>query len=171
MLISPEYKKLLQKTHEQSPKFGHAGNKAKDVVLELCAEYHTQDVLDYGCGKGMLAKFLDFPIQSYDPGVPRFSKLPKPADIVICRDVLEHVEEECIEDVLDHLQSLIQRVGWFVIVFAPSLEVLADGANAHLLQRDRHWWLEQLEKRWSIKEFRLRGHREAKVIVEPKDGK
>jgi hypothetical protein len=37
---------------------------------EAVAELKTTSILDYGCGKGYLAKALPFPIWEYDPAIP-----------------------------------------------------------------------------------------------------
>ena len=96
-------------------------------------------------GKGR-CKELPVPIWSYDPSVDREAESPRPADVVICADVLEHVEGEKILFVLDDLRRVTKQVGYFVIHTGPSSKTLADGRNAHILQRDKEWWAPDLKK-------------------------
>ena len=104
--------------------------------------------LDYGCGKGKLAEVVP-DVACYDPAVERFAAPAKPADVVICRDVMEHVENECIDEVLDHIRSLSRKAAWFAIATRPAKKVLADGRNAHVSIHPSAWWVEKLQSRWN----------------------
>ncbi|MCI0564617.1 MAG: hypothetical protein MN733_39620 [Nitrososphaera sp.] len=117
----------------------------------LCDKLKTQDVLDYGCGKGLTAAGLPFPIKEYDPAIEGKDTLPEPADVVLCLDVLEHVEPECISEVLDHLASLTKKVGIFNIALYPAMKTLADGRNAHLIVESAWWWAYEVSKRFAIR--------------------
>src|ERR1700693_285250 len=101
-LISPEYASLNQKLHKDNESYGTSGIQYAQDVMNLCFQHNTQDVLDYGCGKSTLANNLPFKIQQYDPCVERYKAKPWPADIVVCTDVLEHIEPDCINDVIAH---------------------------------------------------------------------
>jgi hypothetical protein len=110
-------------------------------------------VLDYGCGRGSLAEALKpHRCQQYDPGIPGRDVLPKPSDVVVCTDVLEHVEPDKLESVLDHLARLTARAAYIVIATRPANAVLPDGRNAHLIVETPEWWLERLEQdaRWQV---------------------
>lgn len=143
-LISEEYRQLNAQLHADNLAYGVGGGKHAKTVEKLCASLKTTSVLDYGCGKGYLAKELPFPIWEYDPAIPSKSDTPRPADIVVCADVLEHIEPERIEYVLDDLRRCTRKVGYFVIHTGPSAKSLADGRNAHILQQTRSWWEEKL---------------------------
>lgn len=80
----------------------------------------------------------------YDPAVEQYAKEPEPADFVVCTDVLEHVEPECIRDVLEHIASLALKAFWAYITTSPSNKMLPCGKNAHILQRDKDWWAREL---------------------------
>ena len=82
-----------------------------------------------------------------------FSGTPNPADIVACTDVLEHIEPECLEDVLADLRQVTKRLGFFTIATRPAKKFLADGRNAHLIQQDAKWWIERLWKHFKIQQF------------------
>jgi 2-polyprenyl-3-methyl-5-hydroxy-6-metoxy-1,4-benzoquinol methylase len=149
-LISAEYRDLNAKLHKENLYYGVGGGKHADTVKKLAESLKTTSVLDYGCGKGYLAKSLDFPIWEFDPAIPEKSETPRPADIVACTDVLEHVEPERIDYVLDDLRRVTKQVGFYVIHTGPSGKTLADGRNAHLLQRDRAWWEAALSKYFTV---------------------
>ena len=70
--------------------------------------------------------------------------------MVVCIDVLEHIEPECLDDVLDDLQRLVIKYGFFTIHTGPAQKVLPDGRNAHLTQEPLSWWNEKLESRFTM---------------------
>lgn len=149
-VITSEYRQLNQKLHEQNCYYGVSGHLRADTVLGLAQQLNTQDVLDYGCGKGTLAKQLPWPIKEYDPAIPGKDHDPVPADIVICTDVLEHVEPTLLNNVLMDLGRCSKRLAYLVIHTGPSMKTLPDGRNTHLIQQNRLWWYEQLEKWFEV---------------------
>lgn len=143
-LISNEYRDLQQAFHTERPDYGISSGKYVDQVRHLAEQIKTRSILDYGCGKALLAKGLPFPIQSYDPCIPEYSRKPEPADIVVCTDVLEHIEPMCIDAVLEDLARLTQKLLLIDVACRPAKKFLPDGRNAHLLQCEPHWWLSKL---------------------------
>lgn len=135
-------------------------------IAELSRQYKTQDILDYGCGKSTLSLNLPLPIKQYDPAIKRYSDPPEPADIVVCTDVLEHIEPEYLEAVLDDLKRLVKKAGFFTVACVEAKKVLADGRNAHLIVESPEWWLRKLMERFYIKFFNAMD-RECLVVVEP----
>ena len=114
-LISDGYKQELIKRHAECPLYGSEGYKYKEIVRKLVESTKAKSVLDYGCGKGVLANKLDFPIWEYDPVIEGKTSSPKAADLVICTNVLESVEDQCLGDVLVDLSRCVKKVGYFVI--------------------------------------------------------
>lgn len=149
MLITEEYRALNKKLHE-NPHYGTVGRNYADRIMMAVNRTGSRDILDYGCGKRTLEKTLGFPIRNYDPAIDGVNGDPKPADIVACTDVLEHIEPECLEDVLDHLAQLTRTVAYLYIENTPARKILADGRNAHLIQKPADWWMEKLSKRFNI---------------------
>ena len=149
MLISPEYVRLNAEHHRTVPNYGSCGGNAANLVL-VCQQLGTQDVLDYGCGKGNLAKQMPWSIKEYDPAIPGKDGHAEPADVVICRDVLEHVESDCLYAVLADLARCVKRIGLFSIATQRSWDVLADGRNAHVLQRPYDWWKKKLSDHFFV---------------------
>ena len=96
-LISDQYLELNKQLHEENKFYGTQGQKYLDEVIKLAKLFNTQDILDYGCGKSTLANNLPFTIQQYDPAITKYSCPPREADIVVCTDVIEHIEPWCLE--------------------------------------------------------------------------
>lgn len=150
MLISDDYRRLNQEVHEKSATWGLLPFESIRLIKKLCEGTRIESILDYGCGKGRLGKVLSC-VQSYDPAVPEFDHPPKPADLVVCTSVLEHVEPEALDQVLDELKQLTWKLTMLVVSCYPSREILSDGRNAHLIQEPFEWWLPKLTERWKIK--------------------
>lgn len=164
LTYSPDYKRLQQEFHVQRPDYGCSGHKYADAILGLARSLKTESVLDYGCGKCTLAKALPFPIANYDPFIPEFHKLPgEHFDIVVCTDVMEHVEEEFVKSVLDEIQSLADKLVFFQIATAPAQKVLPDGRNAHITIRPASWWLPLLC--YSFEPLQFENHRNGFVFI------
>lgn len=149
-LISAEYKRMNEQLHESRLDYGISGAKYAEIVFKLCQNMKTAAVLDYGCGKGYLAKALPFPIWEYDPAVPTKAELPRPADLVICTDVLEHVEPEKLLFVLADLRRVTRKIGYFVIHLGPAKKQLPDGRNSHLIQKSEAWWKKTLGRYFEV---------------------
>jgi len=144
-LISSLSLKLNRKLHKR-PEYGIGGARhAKRVRSILATLPPDATVLDFGCGKGRLQHALPFPIAQYDPAVKQYAAVPLPADLVVCTDVLEHVEPDRLIAVLTELRRCMIRVGYFVIHTGAARKTLADGRNAHLIQQDARWWRRQLK--------------------------
>lgn len=130
------------------------GHKYANSVRDLALSIGALSVLDYGCGKqtlrAALPEYLPFDWFQYDPAIPEFEAEPDPADLVVCTDVLEHIEPECLQPVLDHMRSLTQKATFIVIHTGKASKTLPDGRNAHLIQEGPRWWLNALDDRWTL---------------------
>jgi hypothetical protein len=166
-LISDEYRGLNARLHEENLAYGVGGGRHAPMVIRLRESCGVTSVLDYGCGKGGLAKELPFPIWEYDPAIPGKQESPRPADLVVCTDVLEHVEPDKIDFVIADLARCTLKVGYFVIHTGPSKKTLADGRNSHILQRERAWWEKRLSRSFDVGKITERG-KELHVVVAPK---
>lgn len=146
--ISENYLALNKELHKTN-NFGSGGwKRAKKVYEEFLKSRLLTNILDYGCGKGMLAKEIYYTygiwVSNYDPTVEEYSTRPTGKwDGITCMDVLEHVEPELLTEVLNDLKSLgtVGCLYYFNVALVPSNKTLADGRNAHLIVRDQDWWL------------------------------
>jgi len=153
MLITEEYRKLNAQKHDESANFGALGYKLAKNVREIARRIGAHTILDYGCGKRTLEKELGYAISNYDPAIPGCDALPAPADLVVCCDVLEHIEPECLDEVLDHLRELTKHTVMFVIDTHAANKHLPDGRNAHAIIQPPEWWVPHLISRWTIREI------------------
>jgi hypothetical protein len=152
-LITPEYQSLQTQFHNARPDYGISSRKHIDHVLHLAKNLGTRDILDYGCGKAMLQKGIPFPIQNYDPAMSEYTRRPMPADLVVCTDVLEHIEPTCLKDVMDDLRSLTRKCLLLDVACRPASKILPDGRNAHLIIETPNWWLSWLLPRFNLHSF------------------
>lgn len=153
MTTSPEYQRLLRELHDRENSFG--GGTHVLTIAQVMKTLNVQSVSDYGAGKMRLEEALrkEFGLQfsylPYDPAFPEYGS-PMPADLVCCIEVLEHVELEMIDAVLKQLAEITVKWGFFTIHCSNSSKSLADGRNAHILQRPTPWWLARLSNYFDI---------------------
>src|SRR4030043_2338070 len=86
-------------------------------IDNFAQEIGAQTILDYGCGKGRLEQFLiekGYDVYNYDPATFG-DQITFPADLVVCTDMMEHVEIEYIDIILDYIKQLA-IVGIFFVI-------------------------------------------------------
>ena len=142
--ISDAYKELNESLHKDSKGFGTSGYLHYGTIMEVFKDFGCQDILDYGCGKNTLANNVPFKIKKYDPCIEKYSYEPAPSDLVVCTDVLEHVEEDKTIELLRHINSLTKKVAFVVINLEKSFKFLSDYRNAHINLHSRRWWTKRL---------------------------
>jgi 2-polyprenyl-3-methyl-5-hydroxy-6-metoxy-1,4-benzoquinol methylase len=161
MLITDSYRELNKDLHAQGM-YGRKGDKWTAKVASLIEQFKPRCILDYGCGQGALGRALGVQVAEYDPAIPGKDKEPEPADLVICTDVLEHIEPECLDAVLDHLRGLTKSVLFAVVSTRPAKKFLSDGRNAHLIVEPWTFWQEKLSSRFDIGQTTVH-HKEVEV--------
>src|SRR5688572_8411988 len=108
--ISDEYLRMQQELHK-NPNYGVASLHFAPFVADVIRQTGVRSVSDYGAGKKNLLKGLAQAGVSvaqylpYDPAFPEYGP-PRPADLVCCIDVLEHIEPERLDSVLRELHSI-----------------------------------------------------------------
>ena len=150
-LISDEYRKLNAQLHFERPEWGRQSMKYWETVKELADHMGAKTLLDYGCGKQMLKAALEpfgYTVIGYDPAFPDLATPPEPARLVICTDVLEHVEPECLDAVLEDLHRVTQDVALLVIATRESHRKMPDGSSPHRTVKDQAWWMDKLGERF-----------------------
>jgi len=147
VLITDTYRELNARLHKDRPDYGTSGQRYAHIVRYLCERFDTRDVLDYGCGKRTLERALGFSIANYDPCIEGLDKSPEEHDIVACTDVLEHIEPDCLDEVLKDIRRCTKKSAFLLIATRPAVKTLADGRNAHLIQEGQGWWKERLVAR------------------------
>lgn len=171
-LITPEYLALQKDLHERFD-YGWGGD-SEECNLIVRGFEDVKTVLDYGCGQGLLGRLLrpDFEVEEYDPAISGKDEEPARADVVVCADVLEHVEPSCLSGVLLHLRALTKKYGVVIIATKPSEKIMADGRQAHLIVEDAGFWFQQLTGLFNFERFEDRSHigKGLLIVVTPREG-
>ncbi len=177
MTITAPYRALNAALHAAAPEYGAQGGRWLALVQALAERHQAASILDYGCGKNSLLTALAprLPatrLAAYDPALPQYAAAPEPADLVVCTDVLEHIEPDALEAVLADLRRLALKAAFLVVSTRPARRILADGRNAHLIQQPPEWWLPRLWPHFQVLSFRLSSHLEPEdefqAIVRPR---
>jgi len=160
---TPNYIGLQKELHEVGD-YGVSGIENSPTIFhavsQLAKRLKKVHVLDYGSARGhtvakVKSEFWLPPtvtFSCYDPAIDNLSDEPAPADLLICTDVLEHVEPECTWAVLDHIQSLTRCIVFFAISLIPASKTMSDGRNAHINLRKSEFWMREIQKRFIISE-------------------
>lgn len=169
MLISESYRTLNKQLHDTNASYGISGHTYAGLVEGMAICYQAKSILDYGCGKGTLKQALPhLPIAEYDPCIVGKEATPAPADIVICNDVLEHIEPDCLHDVLADLARVTLKLGILVADLIPAVKFLADGRNAHILLGTDVFWREAISEHFEVITVQPEKFRKLVFIVRPK---
>lgn len=127
------------------------------VLKLLIKKNKCESVLDFGCGKATCyirplvvnnkkyQKLIDYwgckNITLYDPAVNIYSRYPTSrADMVICIDVLEHIDPNNIDPFIENLYALTNKVLFIVVATVPASKVFEDGTNIHLTIKSEYQW-------------------------------
>jgi hypothetical protein len=164
--ISEDYRKLNEQMHRERPDYGVWGGRHARAVAQIAEGLKTTSILDYGCGKGTLGRSLSIPIWEYDPAIPGKSDPPRPADLVVCTDVLEHIEPELLGATLYDLKRCTRKTGYFVINTAAAKKSYPDGRNTHLIQEKMDWWVARIKEFFSVVDAKEYGA-ELYILVAP----
>src|SRR5262249_33457682 len=169
--ISADYLALQKQLH-QNPNYGVASIAYAPIVAQVIGRSGARSISDYGAGKQNLKKALNdggvraFDYRPYDPAFPEYGA-PQSADLVCCIDVLEHIEPEYLDAVLRELAAITIKLGFFTIATGPAMKTLADGRNAHLIQKPSSWWLPRLCEFFEIVQLGKDQHG-LSILVEPR---
>lgn len=154
-MISDSYRKQLSQLHQDKPGFGTSSAMYALILRQVIQQYRPAELCDYGCGKQALKDALGIAegYVPYDPAIPGIDAPPTPTDMVVCTDVLEHIELEHLDAVLDDLRRVTVKIGFFAVHTGAALNHLPDGRNAHLIQEPPKWWLPKLLERFDLIQF------------------
>lgn len=153
-LVTDYYRKVLETEHSLG-EWGVASIEYAPRIANIMSRYKLNEILDYGAGAGNLEKNLlillpNVIVHNYEPGIPKWNNKPNPCKMVACTDVIEHIEPDCLNDVLDDLQRVIEKYAFISISTVPAYRVLNNGWNAHICLKDPKEWKEIFEKRFNI---------------------
>lgn len=158
-MISPTLQKnneLYRQFHD-THKNHFSGDGLKPFIPDigfLIKNSNIKTVIEYGCGKAFPWKDYNLKkmwrlekVSFYDPGVEEYSiPLSSPSDLVICIDVMEHIDPECVDEVLDNIDKLSNKAIFFSISTRLATKKLPDGRNAHLTVQPSDWWQQKINR-------------------------
>ena len=128
--------------------YGASSLKSLRLLRPEIQLLRPQSIIDYGCGQSILLDRLNlsYPLDlyRYDPAIPAFAEKPKvKADLLLNIDVLEHIEECDLDDVLADMRSMC-REALIIVDTAPAKRVFPDGRNLHVTLKPHNWWFERI---------------------------
>lgn len=127
-------------------------------ALDIQKKFKFETCVDYGCAKGFLVNALriigcdaygedisEYAVDNCHPNVKKYVSLPNCNyyDLLICKDVLEHIEEVNLPEVLQNLKKKSQQF-FFVIPLGDDdrfriREYEVD--ITHVTKKDEEWWI------------------------------
>lgn len=153
-LVSKEKQKLYAELHKNIPSYGR-GPAIYEEISILIDFLKPKTVLDYGCGKGLLIKSLqeryhDIEFFNYDPAIEEYNHIDRSHyDLLLNTDVLEHIPEDSIDDVLKHMNKLSGNI-FFNLHHGPAVYKLPNGENAHCTIKPKDWYREKIKNLWGV---------------------
>ena len=160
--ISEDWRDANAGLHDRNIKYGSSGYSWAVEIYKLVLQFSATSILDYGCGKGSIYKalwrYVDV-IHCYDPAVTKYCYGRVLSDIVVCTDVMEHVEPQFTTIVLADLKKLCGKVLFVNVSTGISDKAIDECRNAHANIQPASYWLSA---------FKKAGFRLANIHDEPK---
>jgi 2-polyprenyl-3-methyl-5-hydroxy-6-metoxy-1,4-benzoquinol methylase len=141
------------------------------LVKNFVIENNITSVLDVGSGRGNVIKILketnqDIKITScdlkkfhnYDCEFKELNLCDKNSlinlenknyDLIVCLDVLEHVQKECVEDIF----KTFNKISDFTILTIANHSDKHNGVELHIIQENMSYWKPIIEKYFDILTF------------------
>lgn len=148
--VDPRLNEFYARMAEGGAQFqGWTVQQYRTQIKKLVERTQSTDLLDYGSGQGLawpkLAADLGVNVCKYDPSIPRLARKPQRAfHGVICTDVLEHIPEGLVDNVIAELFEYAQRFLFVTTCPRPAKKLFEDGTNMHVTVKPAAWWLEKL---------------------------
>lgn len=171
-LISEDYASQLKQLHNNSEAFGAGGITVKHypLIKNLILQNNVGSILDYGCGKGHFIEYVktNMPgvrIEGFDVASEQYAKLPEGKfDLVVCLDVMEHVEFGALSHVLSEIRQRAGKIFVCSVANYPAKKKLSDGRNAHVTQLPFGYWFTLLSGFFKVLKFTVTGEGDQEAI-------
>jgi hypothetical protein len=134
-----QYKQL-----HSSKVYGVSSKHLAGAIAPLVREFDS--LLDYGCGQSEFVDLMPNKVKHrYDPAIPKYQEQPDPSDVdvVTCLDVMEHVPEAAVDEVLQDIYRLSDKAV-FVISLVEAACRLPNGEQAHTTVKPAAWWADKI---------------------------
>lgn len=171
-LVSDNYAAQLKELHAKSESFGVGNVTAKHypLIQNLIQKRSFGSVLDYGCGKGHFIQFAresmpGLRVEGFDVASDEYAVLPDGKfDVVVCLDVMEHVEFGALSNVLGEIRDRASKVFVCSVANYPAGKKLPDGRNAHVTQMPFSTWFGLFSGFFRVDQFLRTGKAEALFV-------
>tara|TARA_R110000803_G_scaffold166755_4_gene230036 strand:- start:2152 stop:2655 length:504 start_codon:yes stop_codon:yes gene_type:complete len=142
MLISDKHRENYKQYYKNLDGIDERPSRWQPYIEDLVALMRCKTLLDYGCGGyPRLEKHMDLAVTSYDPALPGYDYLPmNQFDMVVCIDVLEHVEPETLDKVIEYLKGRTKKMLLVSVSTSESTKLLPDGSPWHCNVQPRAYW-------------------------------
>jgi hypothetical protein len=139
--------------HNSQPGYG-AGLRHYEYIKLIIQHYKFKTALDYGCGKGRMADSLNTAglvvCSKYDPAINSISTKPRSTfDFVINTDVLEHVPQDHLNEVISDFK-VYSNTAVVIPHLGRATAVLPSGENAHCTILPPDKWSDILKRYYSF---------------------
>jgi hypothetical protein len=126
-------------------------------IGKLVKQHDAHSILDYGSGRGDAYVsphqiHLNWGIKRaqitlYDPAFRRYAKKPgRVYDAVLCSDVLEHVPEEGVDELMRDLIEHSAKFVWASVCCRPARKSFpGTDINLHVTVKPFDWWLDRMQ--------------------------
>ena len=140
-------------------------------ALTIKKHFDFDSCIDFGCAKGFLVHALrlmdlnaygedisKYALDNCHPDVKEYLSLPNnnKCDLLIAKDVLEHIEEDELPSILNKLHSKASQF-FFTIPLGDNNRFRIKEYEidvTHVTKKDEQWWLELFNKNgFKLKEF------------------
>lgn len=147
------------------------GSYFQKTAKHIVNKFSPSSVLDVGCAKGFLVKALvELGVDAYgvDPSEYAFNEVPADIkgrtvigaaqqlhdednsfDLVTCFDVLEHIPEKDVPQVLSEMLRVSKQ---WLIIRVVTKELPNDVDANHAIIREKDWWIEKIKEAGGIVE-------------------
>ena len=143
---------LYKQLHMEDNHYGSTPGHHFDKINNFINIRQPKSILDFGCGKGNLAKVIlqshpNIVVHSYDPAIKGRESIPMTNyDMVITTDVLEHLYEDEVSGILEEILELNPDSMYHIICHRLAHARLPDGTNAHKTIQSPEWWADHLRE-------------------------
>lgn len=167
--MKSDYIEQYKIVHNQSESFGTSSIEFLHLANLIIQELQPGSILDYGCGKSSLIEELDINKNTkkyrYDPAIEEYSVLPVDrVDLIINTDVLEHIPEEHLDEILNNISGISENV-FFNISNRLASQRLPNGENAHCTVKPPEWWENRLEKHFNLVQRLVSADKTASMFI------
>jgi 2-polyprenyl-3-methyl-5-hydroxy-6-metoxy-1,4-benzoquinol methylase len=135
------------KMHNNGLFTGESLRRHLPEIQALIRQHNIKTVLDYGCGKGAVHKDVKLAdsVTLYDPYYEPYSQKPNDKyGMVICTDVLEHIPEEGVQDILRTLIDYTGKVLFLSVCTRAAKKTFENGENVHVTIKSLDWWKSEI---------------------------